>query len=140
MPLSLLDHCLVSLCYCRDSVSHGLLFLVYNNKLYIIMTAILNIACASQIRYYVFDIVSVWGSEFKCVFISLIKKQETFVLTIIFFFNGKKYVYFYSLHLAVLMTTKYCDNLPFVSHAVLLIDRYTVIKVFYQPINTIVKI
>jgi len=46
------------------------------------MTAILNIACALQIRYYVFDIVSVRGSEFKCVFISVIKKQETFVLSI----------------------------------------------------------
>jgi len=40
------------------------------------MTAILNIACALWIRYYVFDIVSVRGSEFKRVFSSVIKKQE----------------------------------------------------------------
>jgi len=48
------------------------------------MTAILKIACALRIRYYMFDIVSVCGSEFKCVFISVIKKQETFALSIIF--------------------------------------------------------
>jgi len=46
------------------------------------MTAILNIACALQLRYCVFYIVSVRSSEFKCVFISVIKKQETFVLSI----------------------------------------------------------
>jgi hypothetical protein len=46
------------------------------------MAAILNIACALQIRYYMFYIVSVRGSEFKCVFISVIKTQETFVLSI----------------------------------------------------------
>ena len=33
-----------------------------------VMTAILNIACALQIRYYMFDIVSVRGGEFKRVF------------------------------------------------------------------------
>jgi len=74
------------------------------------MAAILNIACALWMRYYVSDNVSVLGSTFKCVFISVIKKQETFVLSIIFFFNGKTCFYFYLLHLAVLMTMKSCNN------------------------------
>ena len=103
------------------------------------MTAILNIACALQIRYYVFDIGSVRGSEFKCVFISVIKKQETFVLSI-FFFNGKICFYFYFLHLAVLMTMKSRNNLPSVSHGVLLIQWYAVIKLLYQPMNITVPI
>lgn len=44
------------------------------------MTAILNIACALQIRYYMFDIVSVRGDEFKRVFFQWLRNKKSCVL------------------------------------------------------------